>query len=66
MSGQISATWNTFASIPTIAALLIGGFLSGLLEDRNADETARILFLVGAAIMACGGRLRGVEAQKRV
>jgi MFS family permease len=52
MSGQISAAWNIFASIPTVAALLIGGALSGMLEDRNADEAARILFLVGAAIMA--------------
>src|SRR5476649_2078729 len=32
MSGQISAVWNIFSSIPTIAALLIGGKLSGLLE----------------------------------
>ena len=52
MSGQISAVWNIFASVPTIGALLIGGTLSGLLEDRNADQAARILFLVGAAIMA--------------
>jgi len=52
MSGQISATWNIFASIPAIAALLIGGTLSDLLEYRNADQAARILFLVGAAIMA--------------
>ncbi len=51
MTGQISAVWNVFASIPTVAALLIGGMLSGLLEDRNADQAARILFLVGAAIM---------------
>ena len=51
MTGQISAVWNVFASIPTVAALLIGGTLSGLLEDRNADQAARILFLVGAAIM---------------
>jgi hypothetical protein len=52
MTGQISAAWNVFASIPTVAALLIGGMLSGLLEDQNADSAARILFLVGAAIMA--------------
>jgi Na+/melibiose symporter-like transporter len=52
MSGQISAVWNIFASVPTIGALLIGGTLSDLLEDRNADQAARILFLVGAAIMA--------------
>jgi Na+/melibiose symporter-like transporter len=52
MTGQISAAWNVFASIPTVAALLIGGWLSSLLEDRNADSAARVLFLVGAAIMA--------------
>ena len=51
ISGQISAVWSIFASIPLVAALLIGGALSGMLEDRNADEAARILFLVGAAIM---------------
>lgn len=52
MSGQISAVWNIFASIPTVGALLVGGTLSNLLEGRNADQSARILFLVGAAIMA--------------
>ena len=52
MSGQVSAVWNIFGSIPTVAALLMGGALSGFLEDRNADQAARILFLVGAAIMA--------------
>lgn len=51
MTGQISAVWNVFLSIPTVAALLVGGTLSGLLEDRNVDQTVRILFLVGAAIM---------------
>jgi Na+/melibiose symporter-like transporter len=52
MTGQVSAVWNVFLSIPTVAALLIGGELSGLLEGRNADHATRILFLVGAAIMA--------------
>ena len=28
MTGQISAAWNVFASIPLVAALLIGGWLS--------------------------------------
>jgi Na+/melibiose symporter-like transporter len=40
-----------FLSIPTVAALLAGGVLSGILEDRGADQAVRILFLVGAAIM---------------
>jgi Na+/melibiose symporter-like transporter len=52
MSGQISAAWNIFASLPTVAALLIGGMLSDNLEGRNADQAARILFLAGGAILA--------------
>jgi MFS family permease len=52
MTGQISAVWNVFLSIPAVGALLIGGALSGMLEDRNVDQAVRILFLVGAAIMA--------------
>jgi Na+/melibiose symporter-like transporter len=52
MSGQVSAVWNIFASIPTVGALFLGGSLSDLLESRSADQAARILFLIGAAIMA--------------
>ena len=51
MTGQISAAWNVFLSVPTFAALLAGGALSGLLEDKGSDQAVRILFLVGAAIM---------------
>jgi hypothetical protein len=52
MTGQVSAAWNVFLSIPTVGALLAGGELSGLLEHEGADRAVRILFLVGAAIMA--------------
>ena len=52
MSGQISAVWNIFLSIPTVGALLIGGKLSGILEEKDPDSAVRILFLVGAAITA--------------
>ena len=52
MSGQVAAVWNIFVSIPVLAAFTIGGLLSQQLEGRNADQAARILFLVGAAIMA--------------
>jgi len=52
MSGQVSTMWNIFLSVPTLAAFLIGGALSDQLEGKNADQAARILFLVGAAIMA--------------
>ncbi len=52
MSGQISTVWNIAISIPTIAGLLMGGILSSALDHQDADQAARILFLVGAAIMA--------------
>jgi hypothetical protein len=52
MSGQVSAVWSIFASVPTVGALLIGGTLSGVLEERNVAEATRILFLIGATIMA--------------
>jgi hypothetical protein len=51
MTGQVSAVWNVFLSIPTVAALLIGGALSGMLEDEDPDQAVRILFLAGTAIM---------------
>src|SRR5271169_3983973 len=51
MTGRVSAAWNIFLSVPTVGALLIGGTLSGMLEDKNPDQAVRILFLVGAAIM---------------
>jgi MFS family permease len=52
MTGQISAVWNVFLSTPTFLALLAGGTLSGMLEEKGDDQAVRILFLVGAAIMA--------------
>jgi MFS family permease len=52
MSGQVSAVWSIFASVPTVGALLIGGTLSDVLEERNVEEATRILFLIGATIMA--------------
>jgi Major Facilitator Superfamily len=52
MTGQISAVWNVFLSIPAVGAFFFGGALSSMLEDQNADQAIRILFLTGAAIMA--------------
>lgn len=52
MSGQISAVWNIVGALPVVAALLLGGGFSDLLEGRSADQAARALFLAGAAIMA--------------
>jgi hypothetical protein len=50
MTGQVSAMWNIFLSIPMVGALLVGGWLSGTLEERDPDEAIR--FLAGAAVMA--------------
>src|SRR5258708_7856017 len=51
MTGQVSAVWNIFLSVPTVGALLIGGTLSGMLEDKDPDQAVPIRFLVGTAIM---------------
>src|SRR3974377_1856181 len=42
MSGQVSAVWNIFMSVPALAAFLIGGHLSDLLEETHTDAAARI------------------------
>ena len=52
MSGQISAAWSIFGSLPGIAALILGGFLGDLMERQDAERATHLLFLLGAAIMA--------------
>ena len=59
ISGQVSAVWNIFTSISIIAALLLGGKLSSLLESENAEQTIRILFL-GRRNHGLGCRLRRI------
>jgi Na+/melibiose symporter-like transporter len=49
MTGQISTVWNLFTAIPAILAFLIGGELSDLLKDLDAQTATRGLFLTGAA-----------------
>ncbi len=48
ISGQISAVWKIFSSVPILAAYVVGGFLSGELEGRSGGQAARILFLLGS------------------
>jgi len=52
MSGQISALWNVLGTITIFAALFLGGILSEHLETLSAADAVRIVFLIGAAIMA--------------
>ncbi|HXV01890.1 MAG TPA: MFS transporter [Caulobacteraceae bacterium] len=52
MSGRIAAAWSVFLYIPVLSAYFLGGALSQMLEGEKAAQAARILFLVGAAIMA--------------
>lgn len=51
MTGWMSVVWSIAASVPYFGAYLLGGALSQALEGRNAEQAARILFLVGAAVM---------------
>ncbi|HEY5105656.1 MAG TPA: hypothetical protein VII73_02665 [Caulobacteraceae bacterium] len=52
MSGQVSAVWNIFDSLPSIVAVLAGGLLSEGIEAVQPGQGARTLFLTGAAMMA--------------
>jgi hypothetical protein len=52
MSGPLSAVWNIILTLPFGASLLMGGWLSGLLETRSADVAARSLLLCGAVVTA--------------
>ena len=51
MSGQVSAAFSAFETIPVVVGLLAGGILSNLLEGDKAARGAHTLFLVGGAIL---------------
>jgi MFS family permease len=51
MSGQMSTVMNGAILAPQVLAFLLGGILSGLLEGAGATTAARIIFLIGAALM---------------
>ena len=50
MTGQVSAVWNIVASLPGVAALIVGGHVSEALERVSFDDAARALYLAGAAL----------------
>jgi Na+/melibiose symporter-like transporter len=52
MTGQLSSVLNVVASVAGTIPLIVGGYLSNMLEGENAARAARLLFLAGAAIMA--------------
>ena len=52
MSGRVAALWQAFVTLPWILAFLVGGRLSDFLESQSADQAGRILFLVGAIVLA--------------
>ena len=52
VAGRMSMLVGVAQSVPLLASFLLGGFLSGWLEGRGADNAARILFLGAATLMA--------------
>ena len=52
MSGQVSAVWNIFLSVPTLIVFFAGGQLSDYLEKLPLAAAARVLFLIGAGLLA--------------
>lgn len=51
MSGRISSLWNFAGTVTTFVALLLGGILSGRLEEMSTNGAVRTLFLLVAAVM---------------
>ncbi len=51
MSGQMSTVVNAAILAPQVMAWPLGGLLSGLLEGTGAVIAARVLFLLGGALM---------------
>ena len=66
MSGQISAAWNIFLSVPALAAFLIGGHLSDLLEQPEHRSGRPHSVSPRCRDHGLRGRLRRVETQQRV
>jgi len=52
ISGQVSTVWTLVTLLPSFTAVLGGGALSQLLEGENTDRAVRVVFLIGAGIMA--------------
>jgi hypothetical protein len=48
MTGQMSTVWNLFTALPAVLAFLIGGELSDLFKNLDAQTATRSLFLTGA------------------
>jgi MFS family permease len=51
VTGQASALMSTVETAPIVAAMVLGGLFSDILERHAAAESARILFSVGAAML---------------
>ena len=51
MSGQASSVLNIAGQVPALAGFLLGGLLSEIMERQSAGDAARVIFLVGAALM---------------
>ncbi len=50
MSGQVSAVWSMFNTVPSILAPLAGGWLSDKLDRLGDAQAARVLFGAGGAV----------------
>ena len=50
MSGQVSVLWSVFTALPTVAALVIGGHVSDVVEEIDADQAIKNLFILAAVL----------------
>ncbi len=64
MAGQASTVVNLASNAPAVVGYLLGGLLSEALEGQRAVGAARILFLIGAGLMATTAVIGGFGSRR--
>jgi len=65
MSGQMSTAMNVALSLPLLIGFAVGGVLSAAVEKSSDQAAARLIFLIGAALLLCVA-LFGLFGPKRL
>jgi MFS family permease len=65
MAGQMSTAMNVALSLPLLIGFAVGGVISAAVEANSDQAAARLVFLIGAALLAAIG-LFGVFGPRRL
>jgi MFS family permease len=65
MTGQMSTAMNIALNLPQLIAFALGGYLSAAVEKSSDQAAARLIFLIGAVLIAAVG-VFGLTGPKRL